>query len=58
MLSPQTKDEATAKCSRRLLDYTIEEIANMKESELTKLIYEVNFNATKAKRIKEMAQKV
>lgn len=56
MLSPQTKDEATAKCTRRLLDYSIEEIATMDESELIKLIYEVNFNATKAKRIKEMAQ--
>lgn len=33
------------------MNYSIEDIANMKVSELTKLIYEVNFNATKAKRI-------
>lgn len=33
------------------MNYSIKDIANMKISELTKLVYEVNFNATKAKRI-------
>ncbi|CAD8175512.1 unnamed protein product [Paramecium octaurelia] len=56
MLSPQTKDDVTSKCANRLLEYTMNDIANMDEPELIKLIYEVNFNVTKAKRIKDLAQ--
>ena len=39
----------------RLLELQIKDIADMELSDLKQLIYEVNFNATKAERIKEMA---
>ena len=52
MLSPQTKDETTGMCMRRLTDFSIKEIADMQFDQLKKLIFEVNFNQTKAQRIK------
>ena len=39
----------------RLLELQIKDIADMEISDLKQLIYEVNFNTTKAERIKEMA---
>lgn len=51
MLSPQTKDEITALCSMRLQKFSIQEVASMPQGELKKLIYEVNFNTTKAERV-------
>lgn len=48
MLSPQTKDETTGMCMRRLIDFSIKDIAEMEFDQLKNLIFEVNFNQTKA----------
>jgi endonuclease-3 len=58
LLSLRTKDEVTAKASRRLLTKynTPEEILRLTEEQIETMIYPVGFYKTKAKRIKEISQ--
>ncbi|ARN56204.1 endonuclease III domain-containing protein [Sedimentisphaera salicampi] len=60
MLSSRTKDQTTAAASKRLYERanTPQELAELPESEIEKLIYPVGFWRTKAPRIKAAAQKL
>jgi endonuclease-3 len=58
LLSLRTKDEVTAKASRRLLTKynTPEKIIRLTEKQIETLIYPVGFYKTKAKRIREISR--
>ena len=60
LLSLRTKDEVTAVASRRLLvPYpTPEQIVALSEEKIASLIYPVGFYKTKARRIKEISQRL
>ena len=53
MISPQTKDETTGRVMKEMLKLpcTIENVAGMTAEDIKKIIYDVNYNATKARRI-------
>ena len=58
VLSLRTKDEVTAKASKRLFEVadTAEDILKLKEKEIASLIYPVGFYRRKAKNIKEICR--
>tara|TARA_Y100000310_G_scaffold291943_1_gene320285 strand:- start:20389 stop:21069 length:681 start_codon:yes stop_codon:yes gene_type:complete len=60
LLSLRTKDETTAKASERLfgLASTPEEIVKLSEEKIRDAIYPVGFYKTKAKRIKEICERL
>ena len=60
MLSSQTKDEKTFAIMKKLKDYglTPENISNISENDLSKLIYGVSFHNNKAKYIKQMTSQL
>ncbi len=60
ILSLRTKDETTAKASRRLFKVatTPKQMVKISENELIKLIYPVGFYKTKAPRIIEMSKEI
>lgn len=60
LMSARTRDEMTLEVSYRLFNVApnIKALAKLSEEELAKLIYPVGFYKTKAKHIKQLAQKV
>ncbi len=60
IISLRTKDEVTAKASKRLFDVapTPEKIMKLSVKAIEKLIYPCGFYRTKAKRIKEIANQI
>ena len=60
LLSLRTKDEVTAVASRRLLGpyHTPKQLAALSEEKIASLIYPVGFYKTKARRIKEISQRL
>jgi len=60
VLSARTRDEVTFEASKRLFKIApdIKSLSNLDQSRIEKLIYPVGFYKTKAKHIKELADKV
>ena len=60
LMSARTKDDTTLNAAKKLFNIAsdVNELNNLTESEISKLIYPVGFYKTKAKHIKELARTV
>ena len=60
MLSPQTKDNITYETTQKLIEYglTIDNMLDISQEDLVKMIFKVSFHNVKAKNIKKLAQKL